>query len=225
VGPEASSIRRAVALLEKSLELAEEGSVHTSEAVTKATDVFGFYRQAFGDSQAPIVEEASAQASEASTSAQAALVSLALARQAIRDFVKNIAPGGRLTEGQGLRSTPTGAKLLETSRRPRNVQEAIDFAIENAEDIASVINDGHDVSHGLIGIFDRPDPSGMVSSAPSQVSGAKTAQNVGGSDGASGDPVLAGIVASVVIVKVVQITASRVRLTARRVWLKITGRN
>jgi hypothetical protein len=74
------------------LDRSQEASLHAAKAETETLNVFGFYRQAFGDSQASSAMKATQSANEASRRVTSALQLLERARQSTREFVAAIAP-------------------------------------------------------------------------------------------------------------------------------------
>jgi hypothetical protein len=206
VSAEPSIIGNVVGTFQATLNLAEEALVHAREAESRTRDAFVFYRQAFGDSQSSVVKAASAEAESSLALTQAGLAALHVANQAIRDFSLAIAPSLSLSESSEPRDSPSGEQLLDTAKRPRNLEELANTVTREGKGAGDVIKKAQSMTKQVIDVVRPPDPSGLstVTQSPSQVV-ARPAPGVAG----SGDPVLSVVVVVAVFLKTVQSTVSR----------------
>ena len=65
-----------------------------------------------------------------------------MARAAIRDFVREVAPALQLTESSQERSSPSGEGLLDTSRRPRSIRASMNQGARVSSDVGDVVKSG-----------------------------------------------------------------------------------
>ncbi len=214
-----SRVGEAVATLGNSLDRASEAALHATEGLTHTTDAFGFYRQAFGDARVAALESISQSAGQAINLVREAISALESAKDATRQFVAQVAPGLPLTDSGKTRESPSGGELLDTVARPRNLKDVSREFVREGQDVADLVHDGHDISNGVIGLFDRPDPTGIVNVAQVPrpvVTPGPPPGSPGGTGPGSGDVVLTAILGLAIMVKAAQSTGSYV-------WKMING--
>lgn len=205
---EVSSVGKAVHALGQSLDLAEEAILHAVAAESRTVDTFAFYRRAFADSDSPLVESASRQANEAANLIRDGTALLANAKQEIRNFVREIAPGLALSDSGKIRATPSGEQLLNTSKRPRNIRELEAVIVREGEGVVGLGHQTLTTAQGLIDLFQPVSPGGVSTVAPA--SPAVTSSPPPGS-AASGDVTLTALVLVVTTVKIVEVTIGRLK--------------
>jgi hypothetical protein len=206
VPAEPSIIGNVVGSFQVSLNLAEEALMHAKEAEDRTRDAVAFYRQAFGDSAAPAVKAASAEAEKSLALTQEGLASVRAGNLAVRDFSRVIAPSLSLGESPESRDSPSGEQLLDTSKRPRSLRDWSNSAVRQSEDVADVVGEVIEAYDGLGQFLKPPEPSGLTTAA--QVPHAVVERPASGTAG-GGDPALTVIVTVATVVKVGQITVSR----------------
>jgi hypothetical protein len=205
---ESSSIGGVVSSFGKSLDLAEEAVIHAASALSKASETFVFYRVAFGDSEAALVDSASKKVAEASELIRGGTASLEHAKQEIRDFSLEIAPSLALADSGKIREAPPGEELLDTSRRPRNIRKFVDVTAEKSGDVVDLTHATSDVIGGVFDLFGPPDPGGISTITRQQP--AAVDRPTSGSVG-TGDPVLTTAVTVVAVAKIIEIASRRLK--------------
>jgi hypothetical protein len=215
VPAEPSIIGNVVGSFQVSLNLAEEALMHAKEAEDRTRDAVAFYRQAFGDSAAPAVWAASAEAEKSLALTQEGLASVRAGNLAVRDFSRVIAPSLSLGESPDLRDSPSGEQVLDTSKRPRDLEGLTRTVTREGESAVGVFNKAQSMTKQVIDMVRPPDPSGLstVTQSPSPV----VARPAPGAAG-SGDAVLTTVVVAAVFLKAVQSTISRFKTFLSKEW-------